>query len=107
MVTSANPIVVCFTLTFVVLLGSVGAAKTADIGEACGGTAKTACAPDRWCEPQPGQCGGADPTGTCVRVPEICNEAYIPVCGCDTKTYGNDCERRAAKVRKAHDGTCS
>jgi hypothetical protein len=88
MVTSANPIVVCFALIFIVLLASLGAAKTAGIGEACGGAAKTACAPDLCCEPQAGQCAGADPTGICVRIPEICNEAYIPVCGCNTKSYG-------------------
>ena len=44
--------------------------------------------------------------GTCVRVAEVCIELYQPVCGCDNKTYGNDCQRRVAKVTKKADGAC-
>jgi hypothetical protein len=29
-----------------------------------------------------------------------------PVCGCDKKTYNNDCERLRAKVQKSSDGGC-
>ena len=29
-----------------------------------------------------------------------------PVCGCNNKTYGNDCLRQHAKVSKSHDGKC-
>jgi hypothetical protein len=38
--------------------------------------------------------------------PEGCYDVYLPVCGCDNKTYGNDCEARMAGVTKWTDGSC-
>ena len=47
-----------------------------------------------------------DHTGTCRRAPQACTDIYQPVCGCDNKTYGNDCDRQGAGVSKLHDGAC-
>ena len=73
----------------------------------CGTIAGLVCPPDQWCDLRPGLCKGADIDGTCVARPATCETAAIaPVCGCDAKTYDNDCERQKAGVQKNHDGAC-
>jgi hypothetical protein len=47
------------------------------------------CAEGETCRVPAGACGGA---GTCVEIPQGCNDIYQPVCGCDGQTYSNLCE---------------
>ena len=49
----------------------------------------------------------SDATGTCVlNVGVGCIAMVQPVCGCNGKTYNNDCERQVAGVSKKSDGAC-
>jgi hypothetical protein len=81
-------------------------ATAVGVGKMCGGIAGIPCDSGLWCEPRAGKCGVADIDGKCVKVPTVCNKIFRPVCGCDNKTYGNDCDRLAAKVQKNHNGRC-
>jgi hypothetical protein len=82
------------------------AASARGLGQSCGGLAGLSCDGGLFCERAAGRCRALDLQGTCAKVPEVCTQNYQPVCGCNGKTYGNDCERRAAKVSKDHDGAC-
>ena len=95
--------------TFVVMLGlaqSAFGATIANLDEACGGPDKITCNSALYCHLPDGQCSAPDAVGTCVKAPDFCMRVSRPVCGCNGKTYANDCERQRAKVQLDHVGAC-
>ncbi len=89
------------------LVGPAPEATPARAGETCGTIRGIACDEGLWCDVQAGACAGRDLEGACVRVPDVCSDNYDPVCGCDGKTYSNDCTRIMAKAQKDHAGECT
>jgi hypothetical protein len=71
----------------------------------CGGFQGLICPDGQFCDYPAGMCNAADMIGSCVAVVDICAEDK-PVCGCDGKTYPNDCSRIKAGVQKSKDGGC-
>src|SRR5690606_15920895 len=85
-----------------------GSGGNAGSGTGSGGSAGGATGGQNNVDPDPILCGGAYPAecaegklcrfssgcgtvGHCGRRPEVCDDGYEPVCGCDGETYGNSC----------------
>ncbi len=74
---------------------------------ACGSWHLPACPAEQYCKYETqANCGRADAPGVCTTKPEICLTIYKPVCGCDGKTYGNDCVAARNGVSVDHEGKC-
>jgi hypothetical protein len=74
----------------------------------CGGIAGIPCPSVEFCELPVGAClKTPDIAGTCSSTGSgICSAIVAPVCGCDGKTYNNNCLRLAAGVSEASNGAC-
>ena len=73
----------------------------------CAGFAGWQCEPGLTCVLMPDQCSTANALGVCIDMPSGgCPEIYLPVCGCDQRTYVNPCEAMVGGVAIDHYGPC-
>lgn len=80
--------------------------KTVDV-PVCGGIAGIECKANEYCSyPVGAACGVGDQFGVCRVRPQVCTRIYLPVCGCDSKTYSNACVANAAGVDVYYAGPC-
>jgi len=96
-------VLLLFALALLLIAPPIASAK---VGESCGGfIGNVLCGKGEFCQHAAGQCQTFLP-GACAAIPRLCPRYVRPVCGCNGKTYTNDCWRMKAGVSKAHDGRC-
>jgi hypothetical protein len=95
-----------FGLAFLPLLLSGASAAGVKQGERCGGLIGIPCDAGLFCQFRTGTCGQFDIMGTCAALPRACERIARSVCGCDGKTYANDCIRQQSSVSMKNDGPC-
>jgi hypothetical protein len=89
----------CCSLVF----GSLGVANAAKLGELCGGIGSIQCNKGLWCDPDPGQCGGREGAGRCVKFPipaviaQSCISPFVDVTANHTTAIALDNMQRSAK----------
>ena len=97
----------CTCLVLVLVVGVATTGLSAEkAGAMCGGIAGLQCPAGEACKYPINQCNVADLSGTCVKVPSTCPTGGTKVCGCDNKTYANECELLKSGVHELHRGAC-
>jgi hypothetical protein len=98
---------------FALALFASGSANAVGVGKTCTDIGSRRCNAGLFCDHKPGTCAVGIATGKCVRIPRVCPmqegkkaAVIFPVCGCNGKTYGNNCERIQAKAQLNHNGQC-
>jgi Kazal-type serine protease inhibitor domain len=93
----------CFAAMAGVNVKAEGACKTPKGEENTCKTNKDCKTAGDFCAKDTGKCEDA---GVCAAKPQICPTIVAPVCGCNNKTYNNNCEAHRAGVNVKHDGKC-
>lgn len=96
----------CLSLPFVSCGSDDDDGDNAGPGDMCGGIAAVPCRKDYFCRYPEGICGAGDQSGICQQIPDVCAEIFAPVCGCDDRTYGNECEAYGASQSVKAQGEC-
>lgn len=79
-----------------------GGSAAAAAGKEC--KANVQCGKKDYCAKAVGECRGQ---GACKERPQVCPDIYLPVCGCNGKTFGNDCWAAMAGVNVKSQGACA
>lgn len=92
-------------LFFVLALSALCCNRSSGTILECGGGGEFACPAGMYCQLAE-ECGGVDEKGVCKPVPADCSTEESLVCGCNHRTYSNECMANAAKVSVDYGGNC-
>jgi hypothetical protein len=93
----------CFAASAGVNVKAEGACKTPKGADNTCKTNKDCKTAGDFCAKDTDKCEDA---GVCAAKPQLCPTIVAPVCGCNNKTYNNNCEAHRAGVNVKHDGKC-
>ena len=65
------------------------------------------CAETEFCDAGLGACQTKGATGICKPKPEVCATILLPVCGCDGKSYSNECSAHKEGIAVMSKGECA